>query len=94
VAKTTQWMITIHIPSGGVCVLLKPLVGEIFHCCPLAAGRRKMYEKSHFFETVDDFDDFSRSYGEKFKNSKTIVSRPDISPNSPRNFFSKISSSF
>jgi hypothetical protein len=70
------------------------LVGEIFHCCPLAAGRRKMYEKSHFIQTVDDFNDFSRSYGEKYKNSKTMISRLDISPNSPHKFFEKISSSF
>ena len=27
--------IGIYIPSGGVCVLLEPLMGEIFNCCPL-----------------------------------------------------------
>ena len=70
------------------------LDGGIFDCCPLAAEKLKMYQKSHFFERVDDFVDFSRSYTDKITKSKTNLSRPDISPNNPRNCFSKISSSF
>ena len=87
-------MITNHIPLGGVCVLVEPVVGEIFDCCPLAAGGPKMYEKWHFFETVDDFHDFSRSYGDKIEKSKTIVSTTDTSPNIPRKFLPQIPSSF
>jgi hypothetical protein len=83
-----------YIPSGGVCVLLEPLVGEILNCCPLAAGGPKMYEKWHFFETVDDFRDFSWINGDKIENSKTIVSTTDTYPNIPRKFRPKISSSF
>ena len=36
-----------------------------------------MYEKWHFFETVDDFRDFSWINGDKIENSKTIVSTTD-----------------
>jgi hypothetical protein len=69
-------------------VLLKPPVGEIFHCCSLAAGRRKMYEKSHLFETVDDFDDFSRSYVGNLKILKQYC-QDQISPLTARENFSK-----
>ena len=68
--------------------------GEIFDWRPLAAGCQKMYQKSHFFETTDDFVDFSWINGEKIKNSKTTVSTTVTSPNIPRKFQSKIASSF
>jgi hypothetical protein len=69
-------------------------VGEISHCCPLAAGGPKMYEKWHFFDPVDDFHDFPCSNGDKIEKSKTIVSTTDTSPNIPRKFFPEISSTF
>ena len=75
-------------------MLVEPVVGEIFDCCPLAVGGPKMYEKWHFFETVDDFDDFSRSNGDKIEKSKTIVSTTDTSPNILRKFLPQIPSSF
>ena len=40
-----------------------------------------MYEKWHFFETVDDFHDFSWINGDKIENSKTIVSSTNTYPN-------------
>ena len=53
-----------------------------------------MYEKWHFFETVDDFDDFSCINGDKIEKSKTIVSTTDTSPNILRKFLPKIFASF
>ena len=74
---TNRWGMVSNRNSGGGNSRLLPLGG----------GKTKMYEKWDFFETVDDFVDFSRSYREKFKKSKTYLSRPDISSDSPRNFF-------
>ena len=60
-----------------------------FRLLPPGGEMSKNVRKIALFETVDDF-----SNREKFKKSKTNLSRPDISPSNPLKFFQKISSSF
>ena len=68
--------------------------GGNFRLAPPGGGMSENVPKIALFETTDDFVDFSWINGEKLKNSKTIVSTTGTSPNIPRKFQSKISSSF
>ena len=65
--RRSHLAIGMYIPSGGICVLLEPLVGEILNCCPLAAGGPKMYEKWHFLRQSMTFAIFPGSMETKLK---------------------------
>ena len=62
-AETTQWMVTIHIPTGGVWSRIETWVGRIFDCYPLA----KMYQKSHFLSQLITFSGFPEAILIKYK---------------------------
>ena len=53
--------------------------GGNFRLAPPGGGMSKNVRKIALFETVDDFVDFSRSNGDKFKKSKTVC-LPPIGP--------------